>query len=149
MSTELAKTKKIKELIPEVYRPVFGAAIFFVLMMVAFIVSAPEVFLTVGIYTAIFLSLPLFTIVGLSLVYITAAGEMIFLSIDYCYKCPGLYLDATTNADEFWPRNSCFAPDWLCLRLGQWLTCDSLRTLLADHNIRYELRTSWADQHSQ
>ena len=76
MTTVTPTQKKKKVLIPEEYRPVFGAAIFFLLMMVAFIVSAPEVFLTVGIYTAIFLSLPLFTIVGLSLVYITAAGEI-------------------------------------------------------------------------
>jgi len=75
MTTDVATPKK-KVLIPEEYRPVFGAAIFFLVMMVGFIVAAPEVFLTVGIYTAIFLSLPLFTIVGLSLVYITAAGEI-------------------------------------------------------------------------
>jgi ribose/xylose/arabinose/galactoside ABC-type transport system permease subunit len=76
MTSIETQAKKKKVLIPEAYRPVFGAALFFILMMVAFIVSAPEVFLTVGIYTAIFLSLPLFTIVGLSLVYITAAGEI-------------------------------------------------------------------------
>jgi simple sugar transport system permease protein len=75
MTTDVLTPKK-KVLIPEEYRPVFGAAIFFIVMMVGFILAAPEVFLTVGIYTAIFLSLPLFTIVGLSLVYITAAGEI-------------------------------------------------------------------------
>ena len=57
-------------------RPVIGAAIFFQIMLVAFIGSAPTVFLDVGIYTAIFLSLPLFTIVGLSLVFLTVAGEI-------------------------------------------------------------------------
>jgi simple sugar transport system permease protein len=69
---------KIKQgfLIPERLRPVIGAFIFFILMMVIFIGTAPEVFLTVGIYTAIFLSLPLFAIMGLSLVFVTAAGEI-------------------------------------------------------------------------
>jgi len=57
-------------------RPVIGAAIFFLIMLVAFIGFAPSVFLDVGIYTAIFLSLPLFTIVGLSLVFLTVAGEI-------------------------------------------------------------------------
>ena len=49
-------------LIPERFKPVLGAFIFFVFMMVIFIAAAPEVFLSVGIYTAIFLSLPLFAI---------------------------------------------------------------------------------------
>lgn len=62
--------------IPEKLRPVFGAGIFFILMMLAFIIASPRVFLHFGIYSAIFLSLPLFTIVGLSLVFITAAGEI-------------------------------------------------------------------------
>jgi ribose/xylose/arabinose/galactoside ABC-type transport system permease subunit len=61
-------------LIPERFKPVLGAFIFFVFMMVIFIAAAPDVFLTVGIYSAIFLSLPLFAIMGLSLVFVTAAG---------------------------------------------------------------------------
>ena len=76
MTTYSPVTKKRQFFIPEEYRPVFGAAVFFVVMMAAFIGSAPKVFLTVGIYSAIFLSLPLFTIVGLSLVFITASGEI-------------------------------------------------------------------------
>ena len=71
----MSKVKK-GYVIPERFRPVLGAFMFFVLMMVIFIAAAPEVFLTVGIYTAIFLSLPLFAIMGLSLVFVTAACEI-------------------------------------------------------------------------
>lgn len=63
-------------LIPERLKPVLGAFIFFVVMLAAFIVSSPEVFLTIGIYSAVFLSLPLFAIMGMSLVFVTAAGEI-------------------------------------------------------------------------
>jgi simple sugar transport system permease protein len=76
MTTDAIKTKKRRILVPEEYRAVFGAAIFFIVMLAVFILSSPRVFLSVGIYTAIFLSLPLFTIVGLSLVFIVAAGEI-------------------------------------------------------------------------
>lgn len=62
--------------IPEKVRPVFGAAIFFLIMISTFMIVSPRVFLDFGIYTAVFLSLPLFTIVGLGLVYITVAGEI-------------------------------------------------------------------------
>lgn len=62
--------------IPEKFRAVAGAGMFFILMMAAFIIASPRVFLHLGIYSAIFLSLPLFTIIGLSLVFITAAGEI-------------------------------------------------------------------------
>ena len=63
-------------LIPERFKPVLGAFIFFVIMLGAFIAASPEVFLNVGIYSAVFLSLPLFAIVGMSLVFVTAAGEI-------------------------------------------------------------------------
>ena len=71
-------TQKIKSTfhLPENLRPVVGAALFFVLMLISFIASSPRVFLDLGIYTAIFLSLPLFTIVGLGLVFITVSGEI-------------------------------------------------------------------------
>jgi ribose/xylose/arabinose/galactoside ABC-type transport system permease subunit len=71
-------TQKVKSKfqLPENLRPVIGALIFFVVMLVSFIASSPVVFLDVGIYTAIFLSLPLFTIVGLGLVFITVSGEI-------------------------------------------------------------------------
>ena len=62
--------------IPEKLRPVVGASIFFFIMIIAFMITSPGVFLDFGIYTAVFLSLPLFTIVGLGLVYITVAGEI-------------------------------------------------------------------------
>ncbi|MEY4290638.1 MAG: hypothetical protein RL130_580 [Actinomycetota bacterium] len=70
----MSATKKIQ--IPEKLRPVVGASIFFFIMIVAFMITSPGVFLDFGIYTAVFLSLPLFTIVGLGLVYITVAGEI-------------------------------------------------------------------------
>lgn len=76
VGAQLSKKIKIMGSIPEKYRPVAGAVIFFILMMFAFIIASPRVFLHVGIYSAIFLSLPLFTIIGLSLVFITAAGEI-------------------------------------------------------------------------
>ena len=63
-------------LIPERYKPVLGAFIFFVVMLSAFIASSPDVFLSIGIYSAVFLSLPLFAIMGMSLVFVTAAGEI-------------------------------------------------------------------------
>lgn len=55
---------------------VFGALVFFCIMLFSFTLSAPTVFLDIGIYSAIFLSLPLFTIVGLSLVFCVTAGEI-------------------------------------------------------------------------
>jgi len=63
-------------LMPERLKPVLGAFIFFVVMMGVFIAASPEVFLSVGIYSAVFLSLPLFAIMGMSLVFVTAAGEI-------------------------------------------------------------------------
>ena len=73
---QLRKNVSLINSIPEKLRPLFGAGIFFILMMAVFIIASPRVFLHLGIYSAIFLSLPLFTIVGLSLVFITAAGEI-------------------------------------------------------------------------
>jgi ribose/xylose/arabinose/galactoside ABC-type transport system permease subunit len=61
--------------IPEKLRPVVGAAAFFLVMMFIFVVSAPRVFLDVGIFSAVFLSLPIFVILGLGLVFVTVAGE--------------------------------------------------------------------------
>lgn len=87
-------------LIPERYRPVLGAFIFFVLMLALFIGSAPEVFLTVGIYTAIFLSLPLFAIMGMSLVFVTAAGE-IDLSFPSIIPLSGLAFTWTLQQTNF------------------------------------------------
>ncbi len=70
----MSASKKLQ--IPEKLRPVVGASIFFFIMIIAFMITSPGVFLDFGIYTAVFLSLPLFTIVGLGLVYITVAGEI-------------------------------------------------------------------------
>ena len=71
----MSKSKK-GFLVPERFKPVLGAFIFFVFMIGAFIIASPEVFLNVGIYSAVFLSLPLFAIMGMSLVYVVAAGEI-------------------------------------------------------------------------
>ena len=68
--------------------------------MVIFIAAAPEVFLTVGIYTAIFLSLPLFAIMGLSLVFVTAAGE-IDLSFPSIIPLSGLAFAWTLQQTNF------------------------------------------------
>jgi simple sugar transport system permease protein len=95
----MSKTKK-GYLIPERLKPVLGAVIFFVLMMIIFIAAAPEVFLTVGIYTAIFLSLPLFAIMGLSLVFVTAAGE-IDLSFPSIIPLSGLAFAWTLQQTNF------------------------------------------------
>jgi ribose/xylose/arabinose/galactoside ABC-type transport system permease subunit len=56
-------------------KPVLGAALFLIVMMIAFTVAEPDVFLDFGIYTAVFLSLPLFIILGLGLVFVTVSGE--------------------------------------------------------------------------
>ncbi len=61
--------------IPENFRPVVGAAVFFIVMMAIFVVASPRVFLDVGIFSAVFLSLPIFVILGLGLVFVTVAGE--------------------------------------------------------------------------
>ncbi len=95
----MSKTKK-GLVIPERFKPVLGAFIFFIFMMVIFIAAAPEVFLTVGIYTAIFLSLPLFAIMGLSLVFVTAAGE-IDLSFPSIIPLSGLAFAWTLQQTNF------------------------------------------------
>lgn len=70
------KTTTRKIILPDRYRMVFGATLFFCVMLFSFTLSAPTVFLDIGIYSAIFLSLPLFMIVGLSLVFCVVAGEI-------------------------------------------------------------------------
>ena len=45
--------KKKGILIPERYKPVLGAFIFFVVMLSAFIASSPDVFLSIGIYPSL------------------------------------------------------------------------------------------------
>ena len=56
-------------------KPVIGAGVFLVLMMVGFTIGSPKVFLDFGIYTAVFLSLPLFIIMAVGLVFVTVSGE--------------------------------------------------------------------------
>ncbi len=68
--------KKRTLIVPERLRPVVGAGVFFLVMMVIFIIASPRVFLKdTGIYSAVFLSLPIFIILGLGLVFVTVAGE--------------------------------------------------------------------------
>jgi simple sugar transport system permease protein len=68
-------TKAKRVLIPERFKPVLGAAVFFLIMMMIFIIAAPRVFLDFGIFSAVFLSLPIFIILGIGLVFVTVAGE--------------------------------------------------------------------------
>ena len=56
-------------------KPVIGAGLFLVLMMIGFTIGSPKVFLDFGIYTAVFLSLPLFIIMAVGLVFVTVSGE--------------------------------------------------------------------------
>jgi ribose/xylose/arabinose/galactoside ABC-type transport system permease subunit len=56
--------------------PFFGALIFFLLMMAAFTVAAPQVFLKGDIFTAVFVSLPIFIMLATSLVFLVTAGEI-------------------------------------------------------------------------
>jgi ribose/xylose/arabinose/galactoside ABC-type transport system permease subunit len=70
-----AVRKRRFPMIPEKLRPVIGATVFFVVMMGIFVAASPEVFLDIGIFSAVFLSLPIFIILGLGLVFVTVAGE--------------------------------------------------------------------------
>lgn len=56
-------------------KPVIGAGLFLIVMMLGFTVGSPKVFLDFGIYTAVFLSLPLFIIMAVGLVFVTVSGE--------------------------------------------------------------------------
>lgn len=56
-------------------KPVIGAGLFLVVMMLGFTVGSPKVFLDFGIYTAVFLSLPLFIIMAVGLAFVTVSGE--------------------------------------------------------------------------
>jgi ribose/xylose/arabinose/galactoside ABC-type transport system permease subunit len=75
LTTVASTPKKRSFFIQERYRPVIGAAVFFLVMMGIFIAASPQVFLDVGIFSAVFLSLPIFIILGLGLVFVTVAGE--------------------------------------------------------------------------
>jgi ribose/xylose/arabinose/galactoside ABC-type transport system permease subunit len=70
-----ASTKRRFPILPERFRPVVGAGVFFIIMMAIFTIASPRVFLDVGIFSAVFLSLPVFVILGLGLVFVTVAGE--------------------------------------------------------------------------
>lgn len=89
--------------IPEQLRPATGAAFFFAAMMAIFIWRAPEVFLSVGIFSAVFLSLPLFIILGVALVFVTVAGE-IDLSFPSTVALSGLSFSLMFEAtgQNFW-----------------------------------------------
>jgi ribose/xylose/arabinose/galactoside ABC-type transport system permease subunit len=74
-TTIAASAKKRTLFVPEKLRPVVGAALFFVLMIIIFMVASPRVFLDVGIFSAVFIGLPVFIILGLGLVFVTVSGE--------------------------------------------------------------------------
>lgn len=82
-------------------RAMVGALIFLVVMMAIFMVSAPDVFLDTGIFTAVFLSLPLFMILGLGLVFVTTAGES-DLSFPSTVALSGLAYAVTFTRFGFW-----------------------------------------------
>lgn len=98
-SAPVAKPKRASA-VPEQLRPVMGAAFFFVLMMAIFIWAAPDVFLDVGIFSAVFLTLPLFIMMGTALVYVTVAGE-IDLSFPSIVALSGLMFSLTFSATNF------------------------------------------------
>ncbi len=75
LPTIAGSAKRRSLIIPEKLRPVVGAAVFFVIMMIIFIIASPKVFLDVGIFSAVFLALPAAIILGLGLVFVTVSGE--------------------------------------------------------------------------
>ena len=89
-----------KFVIPDRFKPVIGASAFYLMMMAIFIFFAPDVFLNVGMFTAVFLSLPLYIIMGLSLVFVTVAGE-IDLSFPSIVPLSGLAFATTLSATNF------------------------------------------------
>ena len=101
MAIENATVKKF--VIPDKFKPVLGAAGFYILMMAVFIYFAPEVFLNIGMFTAVFLSLPLYIIMGLALVFVAVSGE-IDLSFPSILALTGLIFSLTLKATDlnFW-----------------------------------------------
>lgn len=101
MAIENATVKKF--VVPDKFKPVLGATGFYILMMAVFIYFAPDVFLNVGMFTAVFLSLPLYIIMGLALVYVTVSGE-IDLSFPSILALTGLIFSLTLKATDlnFW-----------------------------------------------
>jgi simple sugar transport system permease protein len=101
MAIENATVKKF--VVPDKFKPVLGATGFYILMMAVFIYFAPDVFLNVGMFTAVFLSLPLYIIMGLALVYVTVSGE-IDLSFPSILALTGLIFSLTLKATNlnFW-----------------------------------------------
>ena len=97
LATAVATAKKRTLIIPEKLRPVVGAAAFFVIMMVIFVIASPRVFLDVGIFSAVFLSLPIYVVLGLGLVFVTVAGES-DLSFPSVVPLCGLAYSATFKA---------------------------------------------------
>ena len=89
-----------KFVIPDKFKPVIGAAGFYLVMMGIFIYFAPDVFLDVGMFTAVFLSLPLYIIMGLALVFVTVSGE-IDLSFPSIVPLSGLAFALTLPASHY------------------------------------------------
>jgi ribose/xylose/arabinose/galactoside ABC-type transport system permease subunit len=58
------------------YRELASALAFFVLMMLAFTIASPSVWLNSLSYTAVFISLPIYIILAVSLVFVVVSGEI-------------------------------------------------------------------------
>jgi ribose/xylose/arabinose/galactoside ABC-type transport system permease subunit len=70
------KAGGFRNVIPEKYRMFLGALFFFLLMLGVFTISAPQVFLSYGIFGAVFISLPIFIMIAVSGVFLVSAGEV-------------------------------------------------------------------------
>lgn len=66
----------IRNIVPEKYRMVLGALFFFCIMLGAFTIASPQVFLSYGIFGAVFISLPIFIMIAVSGVFLVSAGEV-------------------------------------------------------------------------
>jgi ribose/xylose/arabinose/galactoside ABC-type transport system permease subunit len=95
----IARPKRTS-LIPDHLKAATGAAFFFAVMMGIFIIAAPDVFLDIGIFSAVFLSLPIFIILGVSLVFVTVAGE-IDLSFPSTVALSGLAFSIVFAATDY------------------------------------------------
>lgn len=73
---EAMRAGGFRNVIPEKYRMVLGALTFFVVMLGAFTIASPGVFLSYGIFGAVFISLPVFIMIAVSGVFLVSSGEV-------------------------------------------------------------------------
>jgi ribose/xylose/arabinose/galactoside ABC-type transport system permease subunit len=78
MTSLLASIRRggVQSLVPEKYRMVLGAFVFFVVMIGAFTIANPRVFTSFGIFGAVFVSLPIFIVIAVAGVWLVTAGEI-------------------------------------------------------------------------